>query len=82
MRQCPALRPPQRLACRVPTRASATIAHAAAAMANPAPPQPVVTAFITSAAHDAQSRILLLRRSAAVRCAADAEVCACDALIT
>ena len=68
MRQCPALRPTLRLASWAPKRASATIiAHAAATMANPAPPQPVVTAFITSAAHDAQSRILLLRRSAAVR---------------
>ena len=77
MRQCPALRPTLRLACWASKRTSATTPHAAAAMAQPsASPQPVVTAFITSAADGAQSRILLLRRSAAVRCAAGGELAA------
>ena len=77
MRQCPALRPTLRLARWASTRASSSTTHAAA-MANPSP-KPVVTAFITSAADGAQSRILLLRRSAAVRCAGDGELRACAA---
>ena len=70
MRLRPALRSTLRLAARAYPRA--LLSTLARAMASPAQPQPVVTAFVTSAADGAQSRILLLRRSAAVRCAAAA----------
>lgn len=71
---------------RLALRSNARLARAATTAAAPPQhmmgppaqsPQPVVTAFITSAADGAPSRILLLRRSAAVRCASTA---ALDAL--
>jgi hypothetical protein len=64
MRVCPALRLTLRLA-----RQSRAAAASTRAMAAPQEPRLVVTAFVTSAADGAQSRILLLRRSSAVRCA-------------